>query len=278
MSGWLKVDLHLHTREDPNDGGRMVVHSPEELIRHAAGQGFQVLAITNHNQLLYTMELAEFAEGLGILLLPGVEATLRGRHVLLYNFLGYRPSWNTFEQVREAKGADQLVIAPHPFYPVAEALRDLFFEWIDLFDAVELSSLSMRGLDFNRRAAREARRRGLPLVGNSDTHFLYQLGRTYTMVRAEREVGSVLQAIRRGDVRVVAQPNGPLFVARFFLGGFRNRLLYALHRQQRRGRRAPGLSSPSSGTATPRVLAGRRTGSLGRPLLPGSTGRESESE
>ena len=226
MSGWLKADFHLHTREDPNDGRRMVVHSPHELIRSAADRGFQVLSITNHNQLLYTGELAEYAERLGVLLIPGVEATLSGRHVLLYNFMDYRPSWNSAEDVRRSKGPLQLVIAPHPFYPVSEALRELFFEWIDLFDAVELSSLSMRGLDFNRKAAREARRRGLPLVGNSDTHFLYQLGRTYTMVRAERDVGSVLEAIRSGDVRAVSRPNGPFFVSRFFIEGFRNRFLH----------------------------------------------------
>lgn len=232
MSGWLKADFHLHTCEDPNDGQRMVVHTPAELIRHAADQGFRVLSITNHNQLLYNRELAEYAERLGVLLIPGVEATLSGRHVLLYNFLDYRPSWNSAEQVRRSKGPGQLVIAPHPFYPVSEALRELFFEWADLFDAVELSSLSLRGLDFNRRAAREARRRGLPLVGNSDTHFLYQLGRTYTMVDADFQVASVLEALRSGRVRAVSQPNGAFFVSRFFLESFRRRLLHAMHRSR----------------------------------------------
>ena len=234
MAGWLKADLHLHTCEDPHDGQRMVVHTPAELIQRAADQGFRVLSITNHNQLLYSRELAEYAERLGVLLIPGVEATLNGRHVLLYNFMDYRPSWNSAKQVRESKGPDQLVIAPHPFYPVSEALRELFFEWADLFDAVELSSLSLRGLDFNRRAAREAKRRGLPLVGNSDTHFLYQLGRTYTLIHADFQVSSVLRAIRSGQVRVVSQPNGAWFVSRFFVESLRWRLLHAM-----RGSRPP---------------------------------------
>lgn len=230
MASWLKADLHLHTRDDPRDGLHMVVHSGEELIRRAAEQGFQVLSITNHNQLLYSRELAEFARSLGVLLVPGVEATLEGRHVLLYNFLDYRPTWSSIEQVRRSKGAGRLVIAPHPFYPVSEALRELFFEWEDVFDAVELSSLSMRGLNFNRRAAREARRRRLPLVGNSDTHFLYQLGHSYTMIQSDFEVGSVLEAIRSGAVRPVSRPNGAFFISRFFLESFRNRFRHFMRR------------------------------------------------
>ncbi len=208
----------------------MVVHSAEELIQSAADRGFQVLSITNHNQLRYDRELAEFAERLGVLLIPGVEATLCGRHVLLYNFLNYRPTWNSPEAVQSSKGPDQLVIAPHPFFPVAEALRELFYRWIHLFDAVELSSLSMRGLDYNRRATREAKLHGLPLVGNSDTHFMYQLGRTYTMVHADPEIRSVLDAVREGEVRAVSRPNGPTFVTRFFLESFRYRLLHAVRR------------------------------------------------
>ena len=53
MKRWLKAELHTHTREDPIDGRRIVLHSPKELIDAAAAQGFEVLSITNHNQLLF---------------------------------------------------------------------------------------------------------------------------------------------------------------------------------------------------------------------------------
>jgi len=42
----LKVDLHLHTQEDPKD---KVKYTAKQLIDEAWRQKFDVLAITNHN-------------------------------------------------------------------------------------------------------------------------------------------------------------------------------------------------------------------------------------
>ncbi|MBI4446015.1 MAG: hypothetical protein HY645_08895 [Acidobacteria bacterium] len=112
---WLKAELHAHTLEDPIDGGRIVSHSAHQLIDEAARQGFDVLAITNHDQMLFTPELEAYAAHAGIILIPGVEATLEGKHLLLYNFQDYTPDWNSFEAVRRSKGPNQLVIAPTHF-------------------------------------------------------------------------------------------------------------------------------------------------------------------
>ena len=66
MKTWLKTELHTHTIDDPSDGKRIVVHSAQQLIDKAEEQGFQVLSITNHNQLLFTSALEEYARERGI--------------------------------------------------------------------------------------------------------------------------------------------------------------------------------------------------------------------
>jgi len=76
MKSWLKTELHSHTIDDPKDGKSIVVHSAQQLIDKAEEQGFQVLSITNHDQLLFSSSLEEYARKRGILLIPGVEATL----------------------------------------------------------------------------------------------------------------------------------------------------------------------------------------------------------
>lgn len=76
----LKADLHPHTRE----GEAFIAWQARDLIDRAAREGFQVLSITNHDRLTFSQELAAYARERGILLIPGVEATLEGRHVLLY--------------------------------------------------------------------------------------------------------------------------------------------------------------------------------------------------
>ena len=58
MKSWLKTELHTHTIDDPQDGKRPVCHSAQQLIDEAEKQGFQVLSITNHNQLLFSPSLA----------------------------------------------------------------------------------------------------------------------------------------------------------------------------------------------------------------------------
>ena len=78
----LKADLHLHTAEDPND---RVSYTAKELISKAADQGFEVLAITNHQCLTFNQKLSAYARERGNLLIPGMEINLHRRHVLFLN-------------------------------------------------------------------------------------------------------------------------------------------------------------------------------------------------
>lgn len=216
MKRWLKAELHTHTLEDPVDGRRIIFHSPRQLIDMAAEQGFEVLSITNHNQLLFNEKLEEYARSRGILLIPGVEATLKGKHVLLYNFLDYSPSWRDFEVVKQKKGSGQLVIAPHPFFPTFTSLRGQLYRRRELFDAIEYNHFYLHWLNFNERGKEVARELNLPVVGNSDVHRLFQLGCTYTLIRAEKDLNSVLNAIKDGEIQLVSRPVSALFVSRWF--------------------------------------------------------------
>ncbi len=245
MKSWLKTELHSHTIDDPKDGKSIVVHSAQQLIDQAEEQRFQVLSITNHNQLLFSSSLEEYARKRGILLIPGVEATLKGKHVLLYNFLNYESFWKTPEIVAQHKGPKQLVIAPHPFFPIPTALRKRVTLWNGLFDAIEYSQFYLSWLNFNQRAKELARQLDLPVVGTTDVHWLFQLGWTYSLVYAEQNIDSVLDAIKAGHVRLVTQPVSPFFIARWCGLNVLTKSQYAsqaaLSRvQQRLGKRFPG--------------------------------------
>src|SRR5262245_65889605 len=78
----LKVELHAHTREDPID--RIPYHARTRIHR-AATLGYSALAITLHDRQLPVTELTRFARERGIVLIPGIERTIRGKHVLLLN-------------------------------------------------------------------------------------------------------------------------------------------------------------------------------------------------
>jgi predicted metal-dependent phosphoesterase TrpH len=223
----LKADFHIHTREDPHD---FIRYTAVELLEEAARQGFDVVALTCHNKRIHTEELRRRAEDLGILLIPGVEAAIEGKHTLLLDMSYSRLGVRTFDHVRERKGDGGLVIAPHPFFPAPKCLNGKLREHLDLFDAIEFSHFYTRTLDFNRKAVAYARKMELPLVGTSDCHRLWQLGTTYTIVEAAaKTVPAVFAAIRAGRVRVVTAPLRPLDRLR---DGFRERRSRLRERRQ----------------------------------------------
>ena len=78
----LKVDFHLHTADDPLD---RVGHTARELILKAEDEGFDVISVTNHDRLTFSPDLFDFARERGLLLIPGIEMTVEGRHVLVLN-------------------------------------------------------------------------------------------------------------------------------------------------------------------------------------------------
>ena len=197
------MDLHVHCAEDPFDH---VEHSAEQLIDEAAEQRFDAISIANHHIITYSRRLALYAERRGIVLIPGIEKLIEGRHVLLVNVDWRVHPVQTFDELRRWKNGKSLIIAPHPYYPKGMCLRSLLDRNIDLFDAVEFSFFYSRLVNFNRRAVRVAREHGLPLVGSSDCHRIENFGTTYTLVESEKELNAIVEAVRNGKTEVVARP------------------------------------------------------------------------
>lgn len=200
----LKADFHTHTSEGPTE---RVGYNAFELIDKAGEKGFDVLAITNHDTITYSEELAAYAERKGILLIPGTEAQISGRHVLILNpEFKQVPKRLSFEDLAEIKNSTSLIVAPHPFFPGLASLRSKLRSNLPLFDAIEFSHYYNHLVNNNRKAVHIAQQAGLPLIGNSDCHLLWQLGTTYTLVEARKDVQPVLEAVKKGKVEIRTSP------------------------------------------------------------------------
>jgi predicted metal-dependent phosphoesterase TrpH len=200
----LKIELHAHSSDDPIDA---IPHTTAQLIDRAAALGYQGLAITLHDRQLDSKHYASFAADRGITLIPGIERTIQGKHVLLLNFSRASESVQNFADLAALKRREPgIVIAPHPFFPGSTCLRGLMDEHAELFDAVEYNAMFTSSLNFNLAAERWARERGKPMTGCGDVHRLRQLGSTYSMVDAEPNADGICAAIREGRVQVEATP------------------------------------------------------------------------
>ncbi|HCE44635.1 MAG TPA: hypothetical protein DET40_13905 [Lentisphaeria bacterium] len=204
----LKADFHIHTNEDKRD---LITYCARELVDAAAERKFEVLAITNHNIFTYTPELAEYASLKGIFLVPGIESTIEGKHVIILNPQQDVESIKTFEALKEYRKnhPEIFVLAPHPYYPHLRkySLKPQLLKNIDLFDGIEYCHYYTRIFDhFNSKARKVAVKYGKPIIGTSDAHHLFQLDKTYTMVDAEKNIDSIISALRHNKIKIVSRP------------------------------------------------------------------------
>jgi predicted metal-dependent phosphoesterase TrpH len=201
----LKVELHSHTSDDPSD---WIPHSTRELIDRAADLGYDAIAITLHGRRLDPEPEEAYARRRGLVLIPGIEQTIEGCHVLLLNFSSASEAARTFGDLAalRAREPNGLVVAPHPFFPFAHGLASRLDAHPAMFDAIEYNAMYAPGLNFNVAAERWAAGHGKPMVGNGDVHRLRQLGTTYSLVDSAPDPASICAAIKAGDVRVVTAP------------------------------------------------------------------------
>ena len=200
----LKVELHAHTADDPLDA---IPHTTTQLIARAAELGYDALALTLHDRQLDICPYVSFAAERGVTLIPGIERTIQGKHVLLLNFRQGAEDVRSFKDLAHLKRREPgLVIAPHPFFPASTCLRGQMDQHRTLFDAVEYNGMFTSSLNFNIAAVRWAHVHGKPLVGCGDIHRLRQLGTTYSLIDAEPHADAICAAVRAGDVEVAASP------------------------------------------------------------------------
>jgi predicted metal-dependent phosphoesterase TrpH len=201
----LKVDLHTHTADDPVD---RIPYSTRDLIDRASALGYDALAVTLHDRQLDIRPFEAYAADRGILLVPGIERTIQGKHVLLLNFSRATEEVGSFDDLRRLKSRESgIVVAPHAFFPASNCLRGLMDRHADLFDAVEYNAMFTASLDFNEKAVRWAEKHGKPVVGNGDVHRLAQLGTTYSLIDAAPNATAICEAIVAGRVRISATPH-----------------------------------------------------------------------
>lgn len=206
---WIKVDLHIHTLDDPKDA---LDYSAHELLERARSLGFRVLAITLHDAVFDRAEVFADAASMGMLLIPAAEMRLEGADVILLNVTPDEVkdlrTFDDLEALRAQRGRSLFTIAPHPFYVLGGSIGEKLAERIDCFDAIELCHFWSRFFNPNKRAVEMAERFQKPLIATSDAHQLHAFGSNYTSIPrpAELTVENVTETLRRGPIRLTNPP------------------------------------------------------------------------
>ncbi|MEP6685677.1 MAG: PHP-associated domain-containing protein [Verrucomicrobiota bacterium] len=204
---WIKIDLHIHTHDDPKD---VIDYSAHQLLERAGSLGFRVLAITLHEAVFDHEEVFAHAAQMGILLIPAAEVRLCGSDVILLNVrpeeIAELRDFDDLRKLKARRGDSLFTIAPHPFYVVGASIGRRLLKEIDCFDAIEFCHFHMGLMNPNWIAVAVGSKFRKPLIATSDAHRLHAFGRHYTSIPRPRElsVESVFAALRSGPLRLTS--------------------------------------------------------------------------
>ncbi len=197
----LKTNLHFHTSDDPED--RIIKYGFYEGIDKASELQFGALAITCHNKYIDSKEYEDYAASKNVLLIPGIEKTIEGRHVVILNASKAIEKVKTFNELRGYKkqNPDTFVMAPHPYFYIF-SLNGKLAKNIDLFDAIEYSWFYSKILNPNIQGQITAEKYNLPFIATSDTHNLDFINSSFAFIETEEKtIPALFAAIRKKKIK-----------------------------------------------------------------------------
>ena len=209
---FLKGNLHCHTTLSDGTG------SPASTIRHYANAGYDFLAITDHRRYNYT----NYAPESGLLILPAMEADryLDGKGMPVVHIVAVGPErgngYVDGQKVEYPKGektedgqeiiddvlhANNLAILAHPMWSgnTVEGVKKL--QGFDLMEIWNTGSAMDWGVDSNTYHWDVLLSEGKKVYGvaSDDSHCLQQNGFGFVCVKAEKNVPSILNALKNGE-------------------------------------------------------------------------------
>ena len=202
-----RADLHVHT--DASDG----MASAEEVLLRAARAGLDIVAVTDHDDLRGGLRAQEAAarSGSAVRVIPGVELTTRGGHLLaLFPGAGAGQPTPDVPPLRSlawtiaavhAQGGVAIVAHPLAIVPLSAGRRALDRLLAGAAesrpDGIELANPTPPA----RRRGPAARRRnrvwGLAETGGSDAHFPEAIGAALTRFPG-RTIDDLMRALAIG--------------------------------------------------------------------------------
>ena len=210
----MKYDLHCHTQYSACSLLRPPLFL--KLIR----KKMNGVAITDHNTLKGYKVIKKLNKDKDFEIIKGVEKDTDKGHVLAYYVNSVPKSKKFFEVIDSFKSQGAIIAIAHPFSYVGRHKFHFDSKAVKKLDAVETRNASMSKIQ-NKKASALANKFKLAKIGGSDSHFVSEVGLSYTIFE-----GDLRKAIKNRKTRVGGQLK--YFVSRqlagYFLSKFRNPL------------------------------------------------------
>ena len=191
----LIYEPHVHSN---NSDGK---NSVREILGEAIKKGIDLISITDHDTLNGSLEAIEIVneENLPITVIPGVEVSAKGCHLLIYGIKKeIDAGLEIVDAINEAKKFGGFVVLPHPFeFYRKGCIRLRYFKLVDAVEVFNAKSY------LNFLAGYFAKRYRKPMIAGSDAHSIYTIGYGLTLVYTNAKTDQeVFKAIVDGRVKI----------------------------------------------------------------------------
>jgi predicted metal-dependent phosphoesterase TrpH len=193
----MRIDLHVHSSFSKDCASPV-----ESILKQACSIGLDGIAICDHDTIEGSREAQRLVEehGMDLVVVPGVEVTTTRGHLLVLGDCGrFQKNKDPVDIIRLARAQDCLIVAPHPYKGYPKSLGNVSDLDVDAIETLNSRYIFGR---FNTLAVRMAVELELPMLGNSDAHFVEMVGRAYSEIDSGPSVDALFKAIISGKTTV----------------------------------------------------------------------------
>jgi len=190
----MKLDLHIHSKYSFDS-----LCEPKKIIRIAEKKNLGGIAITDHNTIRGGMNAATIPSN--VIVIVGCEfSTDKGDIIGLFLNEEINTKYSCIEVIEAIKEQGGVSILAHPFKREETSDVTEIFKKIDAVEGFNARTNS----EANLKATNMGLEYGLSIVGGSDAHFYFEIGRGVTVIESSSyDAEDIRKAILKGKTKAL---------------------------------------------------------------------------
>ncbi|MFH1835378.1 MAG: PHP domain-containing protein [Methanobacteriota archaeon] len=173
----MKKDMHVHSKYSSD-----CEMSVKDILVTAKKAGLDGVAITDHNTIQGGLEGLRLSKDYDIEVTVGTEISTNFGEVIGYHLTREVESREFEDVVDEIKRQGGVISIPHPFdFLRLDSIdsKKILMKYRDNIDYIEINARTLP--IFNEKARKFALQEGFPLIGGSNAHYPWEIGRCHTI-------------------------------------------------------------------------------------------------
>ena len=206
-----KMDSHIHSEYSPDSNSKI-----DDILKTANERNIDIIAISDHNTVDGTSEVMQKTRNTDILAIPSIEISSSKGHILGFGCEENIPRdlepADTIDRIHDLGG---LAIIPHPYCFYRHGLL-CKSDYRDLkIDAIETKNARFIVGYCNRKGKNLSKKECIPGLGASDAHYWKFVGDCYSLIECEKDIDSVLKAIKKGKVKAQGKGTSNILLSKY---------------------------------------------------------------